>query len=104
MPPHLNGDGTDEISDSTDFKEYIFNTKSSVKSHAFLLQAIRASNKKSILKFSEQLHAIRMRNKKYCGIFIAVVTIAVDIAIALQLFKSRVTSLPAYSHRRAALD
>ena len=46
MPPHLNGDGTDEISDSTDFKEYIFNTKSSVKSRAFLLQAIRASNKK----------------------------------------------------------
>ena len=45
-PPHLNGNGTDEISDSTDFKEYIFNTKSSVKSRAFLLQAIRASYKK----------------------------------------------------------
>ena len=63
-----------------------------------------ARQTKNTLKFSEQLHTIRMRNKKYCGIFTAVITIAVAIAIASRLLKSRATSLPAYSYRRAAIE
>ena len=93
-PSHLNGDGIEELSDSTDFKEDMGNTKSSVKLHTFLLQAIHTPNPKN-KNFQRCACYPRAQSNHCCGIFRAVVTIAIAIAIASRLLRSRATSLPA---------
>ena len=96
-PSHLNGDGIDELSDPTDFTEDMGNTKSAVKLHTFLLQAIHTPNQKNSKIFRAAVHAIRAQSENCCGILRAVVTIAIAIAIAIasRLPRSKGTSLPA---------
>ena len=63
-PSHLNGDGIDELSDPTDFTEDMGNTKSAVKLHTFLLQAIHTPNQKNSKIFRAAAHAIRAHKAK----------------------------------------
>ena len=95
-PSHLNGDGIDELSDSTDFTEDMGNTKSSVKLHTFLLQAIHTPNSKNSKIFRAAAHAIRAREANTAVEFSEQSsTIAIAIAIASRLLRSKGTSLPA---------